>query len=144
MNREVILSALFARLSAAASFATVSRRLKLWSSVAPTDKPALFMVERADLYSHASEAVAETITLQVDVYLYIDAGQDQAGAPISSLNILLDAVDAALKPDPLSRKQTLGNLVSHCWIEGRLLKDAGDLDGNGVAVIPVRILVAGG
>jgi hypothetical protein len=60
--------------------------------------------------------------------------------PISLLNPLIDAVDAALKRSPISNGQTLGGLVSHCYIDGKTMKDDGDFDGNGTAVIPVKIL----
>jgi hypothetical protein len=50
-------------------------------------------------------------------------------------------VDAALKPGPAAGgRQTLGGLVSHCYIDGKIMKDPGDIDGDGVAVIPVKIL----
>ena len=141
MQRETILNTLFTRVSGAAAFVTASRRLKLWSSVAAADKPSIFMVERGDVYVRASEAVPETVTLMIDLYIYTDAGQDQTHVPATTLNTLIDAVDTALLPDALTGKQTLGNMVSHCWIEGKVMKDAGDLDGQGVAVIPVKILV---
>jgi hypothetical protein len=141
MNRETIVSALFALVSASAPFATASRRLRLWSSVPSSEKPALFLAERGDNYVRGSESVPEAVTLQLEIYIYIDAGKDQSIVPASALNPLIDAVDAALAPSPLTGLQTLGDLVSHCWIEGKIMKDAGDLDGDGVAVIPVRILV---
>ncbi len=141
MNRESILSALFTLVSNSASFNTASRRLQLWSSVAATDKPALFLCERGETYARASEAVPESVTLNVDIYIYIDAGKDQSTVPATTLNTLIDAIDSALAPNFLTGLQTLGGLVSHCWIEGKVMKDAGDLDGDGIAVIPVRILV---
>lgn len=141
MNREAIYSALFALASSSASFVTRSRRLRLWSSVPPGDKPALFLSERGEHVAHASEAVPETVTLHAEFYIYTDAAQDQTATPASTLNALLDALDTALRPDALTGKQTLGGLVSHCWIEGRILKDPGDLDGSGIAVVPVKILV---
>ena len=141
MNREAIISALFALVSTSASFATASRRLKLWGSVPSSEKPALFLVERGDTYVRASEAVPEAVTMQLEIYIYIEAGKDETVVPASTLNPLLDAIDTALAPSQLTGLQTLGGLVSHCWIEGKLLKDAGDLDGDGVAVIPVKILV---
>ncbi len=141
MNRETIMTALFNLVSASASFATTSRRLQLWSNVAPSDRPALFLCERGGTYARAGEAVPESVTLNVDIFLYTDAGKDQSAVPATTLNNLIDAVDAALAPDALTGLQTLGGLVSHCWIEGRIMKDAGDLDGDGIAVIPVRILV---
>lgn len=56
------------------------------------------------------------------------------------LDPLLDAVDAALAPNIVTRRQTLGGLVSHVWIDGKIMKDPGDIDGDGIAVIPVKIL----
>jgi hypothetical protein len=144
MNREAIVSALFSLVSNAAPFVTAGRRLKLWGDVPPSDKPALFLVERGDTYARASEAVPEVVTMQLEIYIYTDAGDDPTVVPASTLNPLLDAVDTALAPGKLTGLQTLGGLVSHCWIEGKLMKDAGDLDGDGVAVIPVRILVPRG
>lgn len=140
MNREAILTAFFNLVASAAPFASASRRMKLWNSVAAADRPALFIAERGDTYVRASEAVPETITIEADIYIYIDAGQDADVIPASTLNTLIDAIDAALAPGPLLGRQTLGGLVSHCWIEGKILKDAGDLDGDGIAVIPVKIL----
>ena len=141
MNREAIITALFTRVSAAAEFVTSSRRLKLWSSLSAGEKPAVFLVERSDAYVRGSEAVPEMVTMHAELFIYTDAGQDQSVIPSTILNNLIDAVDDALKADALTGKQTLGGLVSHCWIEGRVMKDAGDLDGQGVAVIPIKILV---
>jgi hypothetical protein len=141
MNRENIISALFNLVSTAASFATASRRLKLWSNVSSSEKPALFLVERGDNYVRGSEAVPEAVTMQLEIYIYTEAGKDQSIVPASVLNPLIDAIDTALAPNHLTGLQTLGGLVSHCWIEGKIMKDAGDLDGDGVAVIPVKILV---
>jgi hypothetical protein len=141
MNRESIMTALFTLVSGSAAFATASRRMQLWSGVASADKPALFLCERGDTYARSSEAVPEAVTMSVDIYIYTDAGKDQSAVPATALNNLIDAVDAALAPGCLTGLQTLGGLASHCWIEGKVMKDAGDLDGDGVAVIPVRILV---
>jgi len=55
------------------------------------------------------------------------------------LNTILDALEAALNPANGAR-QTLGGLVSHCRIEGAVLKDPGDLDGDGLLWVPIKIL----
>jgi hypothetical protein len=144
MNREAILTGFFNLVASAAPFASASRRMKLWNGVAAADRPALFINERGDTYARVSEAVPETVTIEADIYIYIDSGHDEDVVPASTLNALIDAVDAALAPNRLTGAQTLGGLVSHCWIEGKILKDAGDLDGDGIAVIPVKILVPRG
>ena len=136
------MSALFALVSGAAPFATASRRLRLWGDVAHAEKPALFLVERGDTYARSGEGVPAAVTLEADIYIYTDAGKDLTVVPASALNPLLDAIDAALAPNALTGVQTLGGLAAHCWIEGKVLKDAGDLDGDGVAVIPIKILAS--
>ena len=57
------------------------------------------------------------------------------------MNNLIDAVEDALDPAPLYQNQTLGGIVSHCWFEGDVMKEPGDLDGDGIAIIPIKILV---
>ena len=65
-------------------------------------------------------------------------------APAVILNNALDALDDVLKPtgrDALFNRQTLGGLVSHCFVDGTVMKDAGDFDQQGVAVVPLKILL---
>ena len=138
-SRESIMQALFALVSGSASFVTASRRLQLWSSLSASQKPAIFQYERDDEYKGADRHLPPTVTMNVDLYIYTCPSMDSGITPISVLNPLIDAVDAALKPGPNGR-QTLGGLVSHCWIDGKVMKDPGDLDGDGIAVIPVKIL----
>ncbi len=140
-SREAIYTALFNRLSAAAAFKTKSRRVKLWSDVNAADKPALFLAQRGESYKQGNEATPQRVTLKADVIIYTNVGKDPNVIPSTSLNDLVDAVDAALAGDVVTGRQTLGGLVSHCWIEGDILLEPGDLDGDGLAVIPVRILI---
>ena len=101
----------------------------------------MFLREKSEDYARSSQAVPEIVTLNIDIYIYIDSAKDSSIVPATKLNNLIDALCLALKPDALTGLQTLGGLVSHCWIEGKIIKDAGDLDGDGVAIIPVRIMV---
>jgi hypothetical protein len=53
----------------------------------------------------------------------------------------MDALDAALMASPVANnRQTLGGLVSHCRVDGAVLKDPGDLDGDGLLWVPLKIL----
>ncbi|MBB4200692.1 hypothetical protein CCR94_01090 [Rhodoblastus sphagnicola] len=147
--RETIMDALCAQLAKAKfsapinacdTWATLSRRLKLWSDVASADQPALFVTEHAENIAFASESLPGKTTLNVDLFVYISAGRDPDSIPARDLNLALDALIAALAPPPGSDRQTLGGLVTHCRIEGRIVKDPGDLDGQGLALVPVKIL----
>jgi hypothetical protein len=145
-SREVILEALCALL-AKAQFATpingcdtwalLSRRLKLWSDVAGADQPALFVTEHGETVAFGAESLPGKRVLNVDLFVYIAAGKDPDCIPARDLNVALDALQACLPSVPA---QTLGGLVSHCRIEGRIVKDPGDLDGQGLALVPIKIL----
>jgi hypothetical protein len=138
-SRESIMQALFALVSGSASFVTASRRLKLWTDLSAAGKPAIFQYERDDVYTNGKNYLP-IVEMNVDLYIYTAPGMDSGITPISILNPLVDAVDAALAPSPVTRRQTLGGLVSHVWIDGKIMKDPGDIDGDGIAVIPVKIL----
>jgi hypothetical protein len=149
-SREAILEALCA-LVAKAQFATpingcdtwalLSRRLKLWSDVAGADQPALFVTDHGETVAYGPGSVPGKTVLNVDLFVYIAAGKDPDCVPARDLNVALDALEGCLAASPTGR-QTLGGLASYCRIEGRIVKDPGDLDGQGLALVPVKILVS--
>jgi len=139
-SRESIMAALFALVSGSASFVTSSRRLQLWTELSAAETPAIFMAEREEQYDRKGEGLPPVVTLNVDLYIYTKPGLDSGMTPSSVLNPLLDAIDAALAPNTVTGRQTLGGLVSHCRIEGKLFKDPGDIDGDGMAIVPIKIL----
>jgi hypothetical protein len=136
MNRESIYAALFALVSAVPGINTRSRRLKMWTDVAPADQPALFMAQVGE--------AAETLTtlptrwhLHVELYLYAHT-QDSAQSPASVLNPLVDAIVALIMP-PNQEKQTLGGLAHYCRVSGQIKTDEGVLGDQAVAIIPVEV-----
>jgi hypothetical protein len=141
MIREPIYTALFALVAGAASFITVSRRLRHWSDIGAAEQPALFMTQKSE-NAEERQPLPVKWRASVDLYLYAQA-PDELTSPATVLNPLLDAVEAALAPDPVGHVQTLGGLVSHCWIAGRIQTDEGVLGGQAVAIVPVEILVSG-
>lgn len=140
MTREPIYEALFAKLTAIPGLVTTSRRLQHWSDVPAAAQPALFQTQKRELQT-ARKGFPAKVTLQCEVYLYVNTGNDLTVTPATTLNPLMDAIDAALAPDPVTMFQTLGGTVSHCWIEGEIITDEGMLGPQGVAIIPVNILV---
>jgi hypothetical protein len=123
-------------------FRTTGRRLVMWTQVA--EQPALFLRNIADNYParHGRELPAAAV-MECEAWLYSNAGRDIDLAPGVALNNLIDAVKSALDPVP-GMPQTLGlggtTTVQHCWIEGRIDMHPGDLDGQAIAVIPIKIL----
>lgn len=141
MNRETIYAALFAKVSAAAAFKTTSRRLKHWDNVAAGDHPALFQVQKGEM-PEQRRGLPPKWHLDADLYVYARSGADPAIAPAIELNALIDAIETALAPSPVTGFQTLDGLVSHCWISGRIETDEGVLGDQAIAIIPIEILIA--
>jgi hypothetical protein len=48
MIREPIYAALFTLVAGAASFVTISRRLRHWSDIGAAEQPALFMIQKSE------------------------------------------------------------------------------------------------
>ncbi len=141
-SRNTIMDALKAKVVAGGYFVTVSRRLKTWDQVPASEQPACFLYEHTDPVTHQSETFAKN-GIDVEVFIYTRC-DNQDEVPAAILNDALDALDAALTPtgaDLLRRRQTLGNLVSHCFVDGDIMKEPGDQDNQGVAIVPLKILV---
>lgn len=143
--RETIYAALFALVSQSAGYVTASRYLLHWNDVPAESRPAIFQRE-------VSEAVVRTrgvpsqITLNVELYIYVQTNAQLVSGvvPSSLMNPLLDALDTALAPtggDLQNQTQTLGGLVSHCWINGTTEIFEGFLADQAVAIVPISILV---
>lgn len=71
----------------------------------------------------------------------VDLTQSGGGGPI--LHPLIEVVEAALSIPDKEGALTLGGLVSHCWLQGdaHLLTPDISPDGQGMATLPVRIMV---
>ncbi len=143
MSREAAFSALFAAVSAAYPWGVASRRLKLWSEVPAALRPALFQLESGPETYQWPTPAAPKRTLEAKLFLYFDA-RDPATPGASAINAALDALDAALAPigaDVALGRQTLGGAVHDCKINGVPVRDPGDLDGDAIAVVAVRVVL---
>lgn len=142
MSREAAFRALFNRVCAAYDWGLASRRMKLWSEVPANLRPALFLLESGpETYQWASPATPRR-TFEAKLFLYFDA-RDPATPGACRMNEALDALDAALAPtglDLAKGRQTLGGTVHDCRIVGVPVRDTGDLDGDGLAVVSVRLI----
>ena len=147
VNRDTVLSALFSRLSlitfstpvrGVSNFTICSRRLRHWSDVPKSERPALFMVCHGESSVYRAENVPAYTTMSVKLFIYTD-GSDKLSVPDTDISIILDAIDRALSPGPGEARQTLGGLVSHCRIDGEILRDPGDMDDDGLIIVPILV-----
>ena len=141
-GREAAVTALLATVTGAFAWGVPpSRRLKLWSDVPKATRPACFLFEGGnETHTNANLGVGKR-TVEVRLFVYTDASST-AVPPASQLNDIADALDVALAPKgadiPLGRN-TLGGAAYWARIEGSTLKAPGDLDEDGILVVPVRI-----
>jgi hypothetical protein len=139
--REVIYGALWSLAAGAANFASANRRLRHWADLAPAEQPALFMSEKGG-HAVTKALGGPTIwTLSADFYVYVHSS-DPYLAPAMLLNPLLDALEAALAPSPVTGIQNLGlpAIVQHAYIAGKVETDEGVLGDQAIAIVPVEIL----
>jgi hypothetical protein len=143
MSREAAFSALFDTLSNAFAWGMASRRLRLWSEVPAAMRPALFQLESGpESYAWTSAATPRR-TIEARLFLYFDS-RDPFTPGAATINAALDAIDAALTPrsnDLAAGRQTLGGAVYDCKISGVPVRDTGDMDGDGLAVVSVRLVL---
>jgi len=118
-----------------------SRRLKLWSDVPMASRPACFLYEGgAETYSW-EVSPARKCVLDIKAFIYLNA-KDPNIVGASLINDVLDALDEAFVPigsDVSLERKTLDGLAYNCRIDGKVVKDPGDLDGDALLILPIKI-----
>lgn len=138
--RETIYSTFFDLVKVAPGLKRTGRRLMHWSELSIPDQPALFMVQNREL-AIVQTKLPTKWELKVDLWLYANTGGDEADAPMTILNPIIDAIVNKLLPPSHVGEQTLGGLVERCRIDGSVETDEGTLGTQAVVIIPVSILV---
>jgi hypothetical protein len=149
VDREPIWVALLAllRTSLGSQVKTIGRKHMMPPDLEPSMQPALFVIQTGEHKTSAPRGLSGKLTLTGYLFLYLVAPSaiEQPGAETqlaaTQLNALKKAIDTALAPDEVTGAQTLGGLVSHCWIEGESGEDPGVYGDQAMAVIPINILV---
>lgn len=135
-SRESIMSALASAVFAVAEFKTTGRRVQFWKLV--SEQPACFLRNVKDEIHR--QGIQSVLVMHCEVWIYCQSGADDV--PGTALNNLIDDLETAFVPDNTTLNTfTLGGLVQHCWIEGEVAYDPGDVDKQAKAVVPVLILV---
>lgn len=146
MNRAPIYAGLFAYFAGLSSggaplFKTVTRIPRHWEEVAGEDQPALLMRKRSEKAEYRKFLPIKWV-LDIDLLIYVQAASEPDADPGQLLEPLLDAVDTALEVDDVVNNVcTLGGLVSYATFDGTTQIHLGTLDGEAVAVVPIRVLV---
>lgn len=146
MRREAVAAAVFNLVDAAArtvlEIKTSSRRLRSPDSVANSQCPALFMVQIVDEESRSVIGLPASRSLKYEFWIYTVDPQVDSAIPAQQLNNVVDAVEAAMAPSPLTGQLTLGGLVLSCRIDGTIeFYENATQDGKSIVAIPVTVLI---
>lgn len=166
VTREQVMNRILADLHdfCGTAFRTYSRRFMTWEDVVqsytngvPLNQPALFLydgvgfgggVDSFDPGAGFGTPTVVTLMRTIVIYATLPGGGSPQGpdgtTPGGSvLHPLIELVMQALaQNDPSIGTNTLGGLVSHCWIKGDTLLVTGEIDltqGQGMATIPLEI-----
>lgn len=148
VNRDSIYAALFARLQAQTAFKQYERRALDFTQVSA--QPALLVLEGDQDVAHASPSLPAIVKLEA--FLVIYAKTTEQKTPGKVLNDLITSIEAALERQPGEaggtfagsgdqQYTTLGGLVRRAWINGRVQLNPGTEGEQGIAIIPVEMLV---
>ena len=143
VGREAIYSALFALLNGnIAGVNYYSRRISSFSQIDGTTLPALFLNEVGEQYSQWPLKAPSKVELLAQCWIYtrVELAED---IPATEINNIMDALESTIAPNsPMVPVQTLGGLVQHTWIEGRVTDYmATEQTYMSVTVVEIKMLV---
>lgn len=126
-------------------FITIGRRVKLFHEVDDAQQPACFQAEWGTTEEQRTSMPYKS-TVDIRWIIYQCVGRDPSALGAVENNLILRGVRTALAPsieDPgfPDERNTLGGLVHHCFISGNIFKDPGDIDNQGMLVVPIKVLV---
>jgi hypothetical protein len=78
--------------------------------------------------------------LRADLLVYTNKGAEQDAVPSTEINAILDAIESALAPEPVSGFQTLGGLVSSAKIVNTEIYE-GLMGSQSLTVVSLEMLV---
>jgi hypothetical protein len=148
VTRETIAASLYAVLDAAVGnvvgLVTSSRRLRHFTAVDPGQMPALFVCQVPEMVVRPASGAIFTPpirTMRFEVWLYTADPQEDSIVPVQQLNAMVEAIENALAPDPMTGALTLGGQVKTARIEGSIeFHENLTNDGKSIAVIPVAVI----
>ncbi len=144
LNIEEIYNTLFNFVKVTPGIVSSDRRLKSIADVQPSNMP-YFSMEQGDIIQEtlANPRLPKKWIIPCDLVIYTTVGSDPNTTPMTALNNLVSTIIAKLQPDPGREVQNIGlTYLTGVKIEGKILMLDDAQNGNGIAVIPVRIITS--
>jgi hypothetical protein len=127
---------------------TATRRLKLWGNIDPSNQPACFLVQHREQYERRGSGLPPRRYLDLGAWCYAPSG-DESVVGDDLLDTMTGAIETALLP-PIGtyrNEQTLDGLLDPSgWVRidagnGLFIRDPGDIDGQALLVLPIKVLL---
>lgn len=116
-----------------------SRRFKHWDKVDLRFFPACYMQQYEETGDQENNMGLTRWKSTVNVWFYFNAINPN-NFPDETYNNLIDALEVAFKPSPVTGRLTLGGLVTHCWLDGKIYYSDGALDHKAVILAQIHLL----
>lgn len=156
-NRAAVKDALVARLNNVVFTAPVNgsmtwiqqpnpRRLKPFNAIDPSVQPCYFLVQHREQYINRGVGTLAQVYLDMGVWCYASTA-DESVVGDAYLDAMIEGIENVLEPDnPQRNELTFGGLCS--WVrimreDNMFIRDPGDIDGQALLVLPIRILLTG-
>lgn len=125
--------------SPARGWAYTSQRLQLWDDVPA--QPSMITQEGDERFTQTTRGLPLRVW-EYRVVIYQNAARDTSNPrPADENGLIMGALEALMPSDTPDQLQTLGGLVHSVKIVGTVLKDDGALDGQGMLVVPIEVMV---
>ena len=119
---------------------SITRRGAIWSKTAPANQPCLYVVQVAEHTSQESAFGENRWVLYFTLEVYAQADAASAAVPDTLINAILDGIELTIQSKPKGMPQTLGGIVTNCWIEGEIVLGTGQIETQLMMLVPVRIV----
>ena len=138
-SRETVYTALMTFLATAVGAQTVSRVTVPESVIAGASLPFIEQLPSSEGAESQGANLPVRWRIRQPVSIYVDtSGVNVVGDTI--VNNMLDALEAALKPNVVTGYQTLNGTVIWCRMQGVLLKEPGYQTNIGAALVAIELL----
>jgi len=146
-TRANVDTALLAQLDAAYDWAIdSSMHFRSWDGqgkVDGTDQPCLFLRRIAEEIVQQRAYGANKYIFHYEAWIYVRVDNDDiADNPYAQLNPIVDAIDKAMLPNPVTDRNNLSGLVDNCRIAGQIFIADGTDNGQAVIRIPIDVFTA--
>lgn len=133
------------------AFVTTGRKLPPVANIPQIQQPACFIIEADEDVLEKAFAL-QKYKHRALLFVFFRNLDGDAGIPSTQLNNLRDAVIFQLGQRQLNKdfttvaplaaglRQTLGGVVYHAWVEGRVMKNEGLQNNQGAIIFPLSIL----